>query len=622
MGLVKIAGAALNQTPIDWENNSKNIIEAIRQAQAEKVKILCLPELCITGYGCEDLFLSPWVAEKAMQKLLELKEYCENITVSLGLPVRHKGILYNCACLISDKQILGFTAKQFLANDGIHYEHRWFTPWIANETDIITINGQEYLFGDVIYDIGAIRIGFEICEDAWRPNRPGIRHCQKNVNLILNPSASHFSFGKSEIRYKLVIDGSKTFHCAYIYADILGNESGRAIYDGEVLIAHKGKLIQRNDRLSFKNVNLVSAELDFSTGETGLDKLMHDDREKEYEFWEAVTLGLFDYMRKSRSKGFVLSLSGGADSSACAVLVGEMVKRGIKELGVKEFLNKGGIADLFTSADFNGLSEEEQIKKVTSRILICAYQGTKNSSQATFLSAKELAESLGATFHHWEIDEEVNSYTSKVEKALGRPLTWEKDDITLQNIQARSRAPIIWMFANIHNALLLTTSNRSEGDIGYATMDGDTSGSLAPIAGVDKYFIQQWLLWAEKHLDQPGLKYVNSLIPTAELRPQERTQTDEKDLMPYFILAEIEKVAIRDRKSPKEAFEILKVQDLEPEELLKEHVKKFFRMWSRNQWKRERIAPSFHLDDFNVDPRSWCRFPILSGGFQEELNDL
>ncbi|MEQ9413199.1 MAG: NAD+ synthetase, partial [Cyclobacteriaceae bacterium] len=223
-------------------------------------------------------------------------------------------------------------------------------------------------------------------------------------------------------------------------------------------------------------------------------------------------------------------------------------------------------------------------------------------------------------FHHWLIDEEVESYKAKIETVLNRKLTWEKDDIALQNIQARSRSPIIWMLANIKQAILLTTSNRSEGDVGYATMDGDTSGSLAPIAGVDKPFIIQWLKWAEKDLGYKGLALVNRLEPTAELRPADSDQTDEKDLMPYQLLVRIEKLAIRDRKSPKEVYATLSLEF--DKGLLKASIVKFFRLWAINQWKRERIAPSFHLDDMNVDPRSWCRFPILSGGFKAELAGL
>jgi NAD+ synthase (glutamine-hydrolysing) len=151
-------------------------------------------------------------------------------------------------------------------------------------------------------------------------------------------------------------------------------------------------------------------------------------------------------------------------------------------------------------------------------------------------------------------------------------------------------------------------------------MDGDTSGSLAPIAGLSKPFILQWLRWAEKELGIVGLNPVNQLQPTAELRPQERNQTDEADLMPYVALEQIEHHAIYLKKSPIQVFEALK--GLYEPIVLKGYLKKFFRLWSANQWKRERLAPAFHLDDLNVDPRTWCRFPILSSGFLEELDEL
>jgi NAD+ synthase (glutamine-hydrolysing) len=432
----------------------------------------------------------------------------------------------------------------------------------------------------------------------------------KEVQLFLNPSASHFAFGKAEFREKLVVDSSKELNCTYLYTNLLGNESGRMIYDGDILIAKKGKLIARNRRLSFKNYNLLNIDVNFEDDTNGIEAIHLDHPNQFEEFANAASLALFDYLRKSKNKGFVLSLSGGADSSSIAVLVAEMVRNGINNLGFETFKNKIGVP-----------LKPGTNKEIVSQILFTAYQGTVNSSEETFNSAKNLANSLGAQFFDWKIDEEIASYQQSIEKALGRALTWEEDDIALQNIQARARSPIIWMLANIKKCLLLSTSNRSEGDVGYATMDGDTSGSISPIAAVDKGFILAWLKYAENTLGYEGLENVNSLSPTAELRPQEMHQTDEDDLMPYAVLVEIEKKAIRDRKSPIEVYKVLK--DNYPDQiLLKFWITKFFRMWAINQWKRERIAPSFHLDDFNVDPRTWCRFPILSSGFQEELSEL
>lgn len=620
MSIHKIAGAALNQTPIDWSNNFNNISEAIAQAKSEDVKILLLPELCITGYGCEDLFLSDWIYDKALEVLAQIVPLTQNICVSVGLPVKIEGLNYNTSCLIYNQKILGFTAKQFLANDGVHYEHRWFRPWPKNYKITLSTALGDFDFGDVTYDVDGVKIGYEICEDAWHEaDRPGIRLAEKGIQLILNPSASHFSFHKTTLRERdVVVNASKRFDCVYLYANLLGNEAGRIVYDGEIMIASQGVLLQKNKRLSFKNINIASASIDFHTLKGVGAPEHHDFYDKNEEFPAALSLCLFDYMRKSSSKGFVLSLSGGADSSCCAVMVAEMVRRGVAELGTLAFVQKAALQDLFVGKDLNLLTHKELMEQ----ILVTVYQWAANSGWDTFDSAKGLAEHLGAKFYSWRIDKEVASYTSTIEVSLQRKLSWDTDDIALQNIQARSRAPIVWMLANLKNALLITTSNRSEGDVGYATMDGDTCGSIAPIAGVEKIFVQQWLHWAQQHLGYEGLSYVNALTPTAELRPAERAQTDEKDLMPYAILAKIEREAIRFWHSPTQVFQNLKKENLCEEVLLKAYIQKFYKMWSRNQWKRERIAPSFLLDDFNVDPRSWCRFPILSGGFQQELQNL
>jgi NAD+ synthase (glutamine-hydrolysing) len=261
-------------------------------------------------------------------------------------------------------------------------------------------------------------------------------------------------------------------------------------------------------------------------------------------------------------------------------------------------------------------------------LITTAYQATENSGDTTRNAARSLAASLGVTHHELDVSVIHRTYVELIQSALGKPLDWARDDVALQNIQARVRSPGIWLIANLRNALLLSTSNRSEAAVGYATMDGDTSGGLCPVAGIDKAFLLQWLRWMECH-GPAGvgalacLAPINCQAPTAELRPPAASQTDEADLMPYPILDAIERAAIRDKRSPAEVLELM--QATHPEstpEQLRIWVTRFFRLWSRNQWKRERYAPSFHLDDENLDPKTWCRWPILSGGFEQELAEL
>jgi NAD+ synthase (glutamine-hydrolysing) len=280
------------------------------------------------------------------------------------------------------------------------------------------------------------------------------------------------------------------------------------------------------------------------------------------------------------------------------------------------------------SAESMTAGSEDAERGLVRRVLTCVYQSTANSGEVTRRAARELAEALEAEFHEFDVDSIVHRYTEIVSAAVGRPIEWDRDDVALQNIQARVRAPGVWMLANIKGALLVSTSNRSEAAVGYATMDGDTSGGIAPIAGIDKAYLRRWLVWLERTGPEglgpiPALAAVNVQAPTAELRPGAAGQTDEGDLMPYDVLDRIERFAIRDKQTPLEAWQRLTVDfpQHEPRQLAL-WTERFFTLWSRNQWKRERYAPSFHLDDENLDPKTWCRFPILSGGFARELAAL
>jgi NAD+ synthase (glutamine-hydrolysing) len=656
MKLIKVAAAVLNQTPLDWDGNRARIVAAIADARRQGVQVLCLPELCIPGYGCEDAFHSPGLYRTAREVLLEIVPATAGLIVSLGLPVWHAGGLFNTACLAANGRLLGFVAKQNLANEGIHYEPRWFRAWPKGVCAETEVGGRRYPLGDLVFDCGGVVLGFEICEDAWVGARPGADLARRNVDIILNPSASHFAFGKHEIRKRFVLEGSRALHVSYVYANLVGNEAGRAIYDGDAMIASDGRMMAIGPRFSFADFHVTSAVVDIDVSRTNrarsgsfrvevggtsqsciqtefdFPRIRPEENRfepaawesgphrKEEEFARAVALGLFDYLRKSRSRGFVVSLSGGADSATVATLCALLVKLGVAELGLKEFAAK--------LSHIDGMGDHRDSAGMVRQLLSCVYQATRNSSATTFEAARGVAEALGAEFYRFDVDGLVEQYVDVVAGAIGRPLTWQQDDLALQNIQARVRSPSVWLLANLRGALLLATSNRSEAAVGYATMDGDTSGGLSPIAGIDKAYLRRWLLWMEQSGPDgveplPALRLVNQQQPTAELRPPSAGQTDEADLMPYEVLDAIERAAIRDKLSPREVVERLESGSwgYSREDLLI-WIERFFRLWCRNQWKRERYAPSFHLDDENLDPKTWCRFPILSGGFERELADL
>lgn len=655
MKLIRVAASTVNQIPLDWDGNRRRIASAIACAKADNVGLLCLPELCITGYGCEDAFLSPATHTMALEVLFELVPLTRGLIVCFGLPMYWHKAVYNACCLAADGKLLGFVGKRVLAGDGIHYEPRWFKPWPEGERITWQLGDQSVPVGDLIFDVGGVRIGFEICEDAWTSERPGAHLAQSAVDVILNPSASHFAFGKHEVRQRLVIEGARAFGVVYVYSNMLGNEAGRVIYDGDALIANERGIIAGTRRFSVEEHTMAMAVVDVEAQRTRYSwKSSHRPPfeaetatvraefawpdapvfdmvsanstangslvTKFDEFTRAITLGLFDYLRKSRSSGFVVSLSGGADSSAIACLVHLMVRLVRSELG-----DEGMRQRLHY---LNGTTRLASDREWTCRLLTTVYQATKNSSDTTRDAARSVADAIGARHLELSVDELVDGYQRVVAGALDRKLDWAVDDLALQNIQARARAPSVWMIANLEGALLLATSNRSEAAVGYATMDGDTAGGLSPIAGIDKAFIRRWLVWLEREgLAEfgpiPALRVVNVQAPTAELRPKGYVQTDEADLMPYDVLDVIERAMIADKRAPIDVFRLIEAEfpAYSADQLLL-WLERFYALFCRNQWKRERYAPSFHVDDANLDPKTWCRFPILSGGFARELAEL
>ncbi len=784
---------------MDWAGNRRRIQDAAEKAMESGPEAILFPELCISGYGCEDAFHMPEVWTRSRESLDILCEKLNGIAgtvpVIVGLPWMHQGLLYNVSAIVHAGSIAAVVPKQHLAGDGIHYEPRWFHPHKSGPDQ----TGSEGLpFGPCIFDTGRFRFLVEICEDSWVDNRPASQHAGSSFDVILSPTASHFAIGKQRIRRQIALESSRAFHCTYVSVNLLGNEAGRAIYDGQTLACQTGQLLLESPAFSFQPYTVHTIEFDpdpnrsrrvqthsfresisippgsvlesatvrlethfkkefgfrlpgeetadsnhssssrsrskersigfsdsrsspgfqksssvntgssssessgsgasqgSSSAESNIDRTAQnrtevtagpgaDERivkrhgDAYLEFTYATTLALFDYLRKSRSRGYALSLSGGADSGACAVLVERMVRFGIAELGLKGFLEAIHREDLLEderirgelqSSDAQSADEAAGPEALVKHLLFTVYQGTDQSSDTTRDAANVIADSLGSHHQDVQIQNIVADYIGAYEQAYDRKLDWNSDDLVLQNIQARARSPFVWMLANATGSLLIATGNRSEGAVGYCTMDGDTSGGIAPIAGIDKNFIRAWLIFMEKQGDPwfgsiPSLKAINEQQPTAELRPEDQHQTDESDLMAYDLLNRIQKLAVRDRMGPAEILERLMgdlklpvrsksgtsnpsnaeneipaspVSGSDPQfpgttnyrpfqndysrtELI-QSIRKYFQLWSRNQWKRERIAVSFHLDDENIDPRTYFRFPILSSGFQEELDSL
>lgn len=617
----------LNTMPLGLTQNRDNALEALRRATLKSPSsnapdIAIFPELALTGYGCEDWFYRKDFVHKAFESLKTFSKDSSLIspnTVSvIGIPWLHENKLYNGAAVVCGGKIHGIVLKQFLAVTGVHYENRWFSPWRANHS--VFIDSHQLWIGDIQFEIEGHLFGIEICEDAWvGANRPLSRF--PNVEFVLNPSASHFAFRKLHLRKRIIEEAAAHYDVYYLYTNLIGNEAGRILYDGGPMVcapngkALVGKRFHSNsfsvDYFQFspkknKSPQIASAQKVLKITRTKKDILTNNDSQSHHsmenstfvnqdenilnEFTQAATLGLVDALKKTRSNGFVVSLSGGVDSSVVSILA----KLAVDRANLK-------------------IQDPTQKKKV-----YCVYQKTMNSSLHTENCAKNLAQQLHAEYFSVSLEAIHGEYLKTCATVLGRELTWEADDIALQNLQARLRVPTPWLIANSTQSLLLSTSNRSEVSVGYATMDGDTSGSFSPIAGVSKIFLQEWLNWIlvnppDRSYRLDAITQILSKPPTAELRPTEFSQTDEADLMPYEVLQKIECGLIFERKDYdslksllREDFPHLKSSELDI------YLDRYLRLFQRNQWKRERYAPAFHLDSYSLDPKSWLRFPIFS----------
>ncbi|MEC9092936.1 MAG: nitrilase-related carbon-nitrogen hydrolase, partial [Planctomycetota bacterium] len=395
---IRVAAGVLNQTALDGRGNADRIKSVITDARAKGCQVLCLPELCLTGYGCEDMFLSLSFLKSALDQVGEIAKETAGMLVCVGLPVQYENDTYNAVAVLVDGQLVGIVGKQNLARDGLHYEPRWFRPWPAGKTAVLQVGDAQVPMGDLVFSVGGLRVGFEICEDAWVEDRPLGRLVRRGVQLVLNPSASHFAFGKSKKRQELILAAAGYPGIGYVYSNLLGNEAGRAIYDGDAYLASDGKILKSGTRFSYRESQLTIADLEFGYPESqvhrsnlepdvhcpdirwnamGKDLVLSDvdpgkvlNELKEEEFCRAIALGLFDYVRKSQSQGVVISLSGGADSAAVACLSCLMLEFARNELGVEHLVQRLGFLPLDRPGDSGS---PDALKTLKNRMICTAY---------------------------------------------------------------------------------------------------------------------------------------------------------------------------------------------------------------------------------------------------------
>ncbi len=625
MRLVRIGTAAISVKVADFAWNVARLREVIEAAKAEKVHLLVTPELSISGYSLEDRLFWPDITEQSWIALQELAPCCQGISVFVGLPVRIDAMIYNAAALISDGVVRGLILKKYLPTYSIFYEGRNWTAW---QGGVAQIHGVPA--GDLVFKLPFGNVTAEICEDLWSASSPAHERVRAGAEIICNPSASPFTPRKNEARKRLVRGTASTLKTVYAYANLLGCDSSRVVFDGGGLIATPDDLICEGPLLSKKSWTLASAVVDLDdiscirsenstwrqdasggnlTSATQILPVdapayipapLHDfvaqlpsdfyapqpqktpcERDAFLdELFDGLVLGLRDYFEKVGAFArFLVALSGGRDSALCLLMAVEAAK------AIKEGRDADNFAD---------------------RVYSVYLPNKAFSSSATEEAARSLAKELGVPFQIVAIHEEAEIARAKSAELLGG-----EDKIVplaLQNLQARIRGAMMLNWANSAQGLVLVTSNLSEAAVGYTTTGGDNEGGYSPIANLPKTLVSELLEYLARRDGIEALHQILAIPPSAELAPDQR---DEADLMPYVVLDDFMYLYARKRLSLADCWRIvcLRHPEHDPEQL-RAWAANFGARFAQNQWKRDQHPVSLKVMDLDLDPKTGFRFPV------------
>ncbi|TMW63140.1 hypothetical protein Poli38472_002081 [Pythium oligandrum] len=686
--LVTVATCNLNQWALDFDGNLERIITSIREAKRRGATYRVGPELEVCGYGCEDHFFEPDTFFHCWESIASIlaSDETDGILCDIGMPVMHNGVRYNCRLYCLNKKILFIRPKLFLADDGNYRETRWFTAWKVNKENKDQMLQQHVLPRNIQKITGQVHVPFgygalstldttcssETCEELFTPDSPHINLSLAGVEIISNGSGSHHQLRKLHQRLELIRGATTKGGGIYLYANQQGCDGGRLYYDGCALIAVNGEVVAQGTQFSVKDVEVVTATVDLddvrsyrgsissrseqaSALKTVLPtihvdfSLCHDEEDLSaaptrpidlhyHVPEEEIALGpacwLWDYLRRSGGGGYFLPLSGGADSSSVACIVGVMCHL------VTEAANGGDPQVIRDVQRIMGTTGEEYKpltpQDLASHVLHTTYMGTKNSSAATKKRASTLAQELGCYHLNMGMDTMVDAVINTFALLTGKTPRFMslggtiQEDLALQNIQARLRMVMAYLLAQLlpwvrsKNGflLVLSSANVDEALRGYMTKYDCSSGDLNPIGAVSKGDLKKLLRWAAVKYNYPTLQTVVDAPPTAELRPTgnasdddttDHSQLDEEDMgMSYEELGYFGRLRKIDRSGPFWMYRKLTHiwSHLTPT-VVAEKVKRFFFYYSINRHKMTTLTPSYHAENYSPDDNRFDHRPFL-----------
>ncbi|KAH8685499.1 glutamine-dependent NAD(+) synthetase-like protein [Tricladium varicosporioides] len=690
--LITIATCSLNQWALDFIGNKARILESIRLAKEAGCSLRIGPELEVCGYGCLDHFLESDTCLHAWESFSEIlaDPICEGMLIDVGMPVKHRNVLYNCRVISYNKRILLIRPKLSLANDGNYYEMRYFSPWKGERIvedfylprSIARIAGQEKCrIGDALISTKDSCMGTETCEELFTPRAPGIGAGLDGCEIFSNSSGSHHELRKLHTRIELIREATLKSGGIYLYSNQQGCDGDRLYYDGCAMIIINGDIVAQGSQFSLADVEVVTATVDLEDVRSyrfSKSRAMQATTQPSYERIEAnmslsseaenfdplirpspvlearyhtpeeeIALGpacwLWDYLRRSRQAGFFIPLSGGIDSCATSVIVHSMCRLVYHDVTVKQ--DPQVLKDLLQIAGEPANSDwrPSSPQDITSRMFHSAYMGmAKNSSPDTRKRAKDLAKDIGSYHLDFDIDTVVNAivtlFTTVTKftpayKMYGGSIA---SNLALQNIQARTRMVLAYLFAQLlptvrgrnsknpgaspGGLLVLGSANVDESLRGYLTKYDASSADINPIGGISKNDLKRFILYAATAYDLPILQTFIDAPPTAELEPitEAYSQSDEADMgMSYAELSIYGNLRKRDHLGPWGMWtKLLHVwgDRLSPKQIY-DKVRWFFWCYSINRHKMTTLTPSYHAEQYSPDDNRFDMRPFLYPSF-------
>jgi NAD+ synthase (glutamine-hydrolysing) len=562
---LRVALAQVNTTVGDIHGNARLVGEWIGRARDAGAQLVLFPEQTITGYPAEDLWLKPHFLNAAERALDELASSVEGIVALVGFPER-EGATYNSVAVLADGAVLATYRKVLLPNYSVFDERRYFEP--GDTPALIEVDG--------------IRVGLTICEDIWYPGPPASVEALAGASLVINPSASPYHRGKGITRERMIRDRARETGAAFALCNLVGGQD-ELVFDGHsVVVSQGGETIARapqfEEALVVCDVELppnpeaesgsvgapVVARLQVPEGpREPIEPRLAEPLEPDAEVYAALTSGLRDYVRKNRFERVLVAVSGGIDSALVLLIAADA-------LGPERVT---GV--VMPSPHSSSETQEDAraiIRNVGAELVELPIEDAMRAYEHVLGSGADSAEVDGQEAHP--------GAESARELETGGPGT----ELAAENIQARIRGNLMMALSNQSGWLVLTTGNKSEMSVGYATLYGDMAGGFAVIKDVPKTLVYRLVRYRNSIADRELVpESVLERAPSAELRPDQR---DEDSLPPYEMLDRILMAYVEEDKGRDE----IVGDGIEPD-----LVDEVIAMVDRSEYKRRQAPPGIRI---------------------------